>query len=1129
MVTCRTSSPKLSSSDISESSETSAERYYRSGPGSARGNKQSHTVYSKARTFQLTDLNDAEIEKAAVASYSRVTLGGAQTDLSPEERLKKVLDLLHSGGHRLNLSLQGFNLSFVPVGLRDIVKQPKSLDLSHNRLKTLPDWFDDAFANVRGLNLASNQLSSFEQLDGLHKVQTLDLSGNKMRTWPPALSTLSTLSRLYLNFNEMNLLPKSIGKLTGLKELAIAGNGLTDLPSSISKLVNLQILDIGYNRLRDAFVLHGLTRLTEIYAPSNEFYDLSAFYALSSLEVLDLSCTQITDVPRGINRLNRLTVLNLSRTPMTSEKDVLALRELMRMPSLVSTHWPSALEYLADMISAEKAPANFSGSGNVSSNTSTASLKNSKESNRSHSTASHASLDSGASSSDSEDDSDDNKKVKVPATAPVVITRTSPSASMALIGDKSVPIIVPISTKPIYSKAERAMFAEKAKQQMFAIPAAASPEAVSAFAVPTAASPEAIPIFAQLMNNASDSESDSDSMGGLLGPGRSPLTGRASAGNTKDLARDSIFLNGGSGSGSKLATSGVSGASRAARTLDLTKISSRDESPKLMQPMTAHAMSSAAKKRRKSENSPARSSVSTRSIGQSDDQILPPTDRSGASSTESSPRAPSAISGGSGLKGSARSTGDASARSSSSKDRQMIFRSTSRDVSGSAGGSLAGSTDADPITLKRRNYSQRRFSTIGDVKSGAAGPYEGGKNGPTSVQLLDPADCDGFHTEQPRSWASMTEIPELSFQPANLRLAHGLDEYFTHFYDQNHANFLAVDKNVGVVLMSVLLEREHYNNQEAFRVLVKSQTGDKTIWCPPALLLGSKSSSSSSKKHSTPSLKASSVSFDRVVDYVIEAHGTGNLQLSSVKQLCDPTLSKEILEYESRMNYNAFKFGVLYAGLGSNEDEFYGNNNPSLEFENFIEFLGDTIRLQGWPHFSGGLDVNGNRTGRMSVYKRWASLEIMFHISTLLPFSVDDPQQIERKKHLGNDVVVIVFQDEGAPAFQPAMMKSYFNHVYLVIRTVTVNGVTKYTMATASKDGVLVHSPPLPEPTLFDLNADFRRFLYTKLVNSERSSYEAPNFSKALCRTRLALLQDFSTTHAANPGNKKIKFKHKVK
>lgn len=109
-------------------------------------------------------------------------------------------------------------------------------------------------------------------------------------------------------------------------------------------------------------------------------------------------------------------------------------------------------------------------------------------------------------------------------------------------------------------------------------------------------------------------------------------------------------------------------------------------------------------------------------------------------------------------------------------------------------------------------------------------------------------------------------------------------------------------------------------------------------------------------------------------------------------------------------------------------------------------------------------------------------------------------------------------------------MKSYFNHVYIVIRPQTLpNGVTKFTMCTASKDGVLEHSPALPEPTLFDLNADFRRFLYTKLVNSERSSYEAPNFATALCRTRAQLLQDFCATHSTHASNKKIKIKHKAK
>ena len=34
----------------------------------------------------------------------------------------------------------------------------------------------------------------------------------------------------------------------------------------------------------------------------------------------------------------------------------------------------------------------------------------------------------------------------------------------------------------------------------------------------------------------------------------------------------------------------------------------------------------------------------------------------------------------------------------------------------------------------------------------------------------------------------------------------------------------------------------------------------------------------------------------------------------------------------------------------------------------------------------------------------------MFHVSTLLPFTLGDAQQLQRKRHIGNDIVAIVFQ-----------------------------------------------------------------------------------------------------------------------
>lgn len=41
------------------------------------------------------------------------------------------------------------------------------------------------------------------------------------------------------------------------------------------------------------------------------------------------------------------------------------------------------------------------------------------------------------------------------------------------------------------------------------------------------------------------------------------------------------------------------------------------------------------------------------------------------------------------------------------------------------------------------------------------------------------------------------------------------------------------------------------------------------------------------------------------------------------------------------------------------------------------------------------------RSGTHSVYTKWKEDEIMFHVSTLLPLYDKDPQQLERKKHIG--------------------------------------------------------------------------------------------------------------------------------
>ena len=55
-------------------------------------------------------------------------------------------------------------------------------------------------------------------------------------------------------------------------------------------------------------------------------------------------------------------------------------------------------------------------------------------------------------------------------------------------------------------------------------------------------------------------------------------------------------------------------------------------------------------------------------------------------------------------------------------------------------------------------------------------------------------------------------------------------------------------------------------------------------------------------------------------------------------------------------------------------------------------------------------------------------------IQSLLFISKTDKQQLARKRHIGNDIVCIVFQDPGA-SFSPEMVSSQFLHAYIVVQS----------------------------------------------------------------------------------------------
>ncbi|KAM9627709.1 rap1 GTPase-activating protein 1-like isoform 16-T17 [Morphnus guianensis] len=306
--------------------------------------------------------------------------------------------------------------------------------------------------------------------------------------------------------------------------------------------------------------------------------------------------------------------------------------------------------------------------------------------------------------------------------------------------------------------------------------------------------------------------------------------------------------------------------------------------------------------------------------------------------------------------------------------------------------------------------------------------------------------------------------------------------YRKHFLGKEHQNFYSSDMSLGYLVLSV--KYEQIEKQENLRLLLRTRTGTKHDLIPISCLNEFPNAVQMAK------LLCEDVNVERFFPVLY------------------PKASQLIVAFDEHVISNNFKFGVIYQKPGqTTEEEVFSNTEESLGFLEFLDFLGDKIQLQDFRGFRGGLDVTRGQTGTESVYTNFQGKEIMFHVSTKLPFTEGDSQQLQRKRHIGNDIVAIIFQDESTP-FVPDMIASNFLHAYVVVQlTHGTTGDTLYKVSVTARDDVPFFGPPLPNPAIFRKSAEFREFLLVKLINAEYSCYRAEKFAKLEERTRSALLE----------------------
>ncbi|XP_077960148.1 signal-induced proliferation-associated 1-like protein 2 isoform X4 [Gasterosteus aculeatus] len=327
--------------------------------------------------------------------------------------------------------------------------------------------------------------------------------------------------------------------------------------------------------------------------------------------------------------------------------------------------------------------------------------------------------------------------------------------------------------------------------------------------------------------------------------------------------------------------------------------------------------------------------------------------------------------------------------------------------------------------------------------------------------------------------------------------------YHKYFYGREHQNYFGVDDNLGPVAVSVRRERlddgkDKDGMQHNYRVTFRTS---QLTTLRGAIL---EDAIPSTARHGT----ARGLPLKEVLEYVIPEINIQCLRLA----LNSPKVPEQLLKLDEQGLSFQHKVGVLYCKAGqSTEEEMYNNESAGPALEEFLDLLGQRVRLKGFTKYRAQLDNKTDSTGIHSLYTTYKDYELMFHVSTMLPYTPNNRQQLLRKRHIGNDIVTIVFQEPGALPFTPKHIRSHFQHVFVIVKV--HNPCTDnvcYSVAVSRSKDVPPFGPPIPKSVTFPKSAVFRDFLLAKVINGENAAHKSEKFRAMATRTRQEYLKDLA-------------------
>mmetsp|Transcript_18384 Transcript_18384/g.71018 ORF Transcript_18384/g.71018 Transcript_18384/m.71018 type:complete len:365 (+) Transcript_18384:81-1175(+) len=335
--------------------------------------------------------------------------------------------------------------------------------------------------------------------------------------------------------------------------------------------------------------------------------------------------------------------------------------------------------------------------------------------------------------------------------------------------------------------------------------------------------------------------------------------------------------------------------------------------------------------------------------------------------------------------------------------------------------------------------------------------------------------CEGYYAEGAKNEDERWESQE--------RLELGPEQvwYRQKFYGQAHYNLISRDSQIGPCVLSI----KKIPDDHTYEVILRVQKGVETFTLATKYV---KTSPLRRLFGLSPTLKD-------VVAHVCPDHAKTKFTVLSQSRMLEERLCD--LECPD-VQLGKFRIGLVYSRADqTHETDMFCNNESSPAYEEFLDFIGQRISLASWTGYDGGLDLTNGTSGTHSVFTKHNDNEIMWHVATLMPYFEADNQQLERKKFIGNDRVVLLFREEGGEPLSPYVVASKAIHVFAIVSPHTDPDQPDkklYSFSVAIKSSMPLAPPEIPDPPIFEKGEEFRTFLLDKLVNC----YAATNYASEL-------------------------------